>query len=87
MTYEQIVKFDNLFKNSILYGLENIDFAVDYAMKYSRGQSKDVITQFIKMYVNDVTVNMGTKGEASIKKMFEMGMEKGLIQSISMDFA
>jgi 1,4-dihydroxy-6-naphthoate synthase len=87
MTREQIVNFDKLFKNSILYGFENIDLAVDYAMKYSRGQPKHVVTQFIKMYVNDVTINMGIKGEESIKKMFEMAIEKGLIPVIQINFA
>ena len=87
MTREQILNFDKLFKNSILYGFENIDLAVDYAMKYSRGQPKHVVTQFIKMYVNDVTINMGIKGEESIKKMFEMAIKKGLIPVIQINFA
>ena len=62
LTQEQIRQFDNPFKNSILYGLKNIDAAVDFAMRYSRGQPKDVMTKFIKMYVNDITIDMGVEG-------------------------
>jgi 1,4-dihydroxy-6-naphthoate synthase len=82
MTLKQIKFFDKLFKESILYGLEHIESAVDYAMKYGRGQPRDVITRFIKMYVNDVTIDMGTIGEKSIKKMFAMANEKGLLLSV-----
>jgi 1,4-dihydroxy-6-naphthoate synthase len=87
MTLEQIKMFDKLFRESILYGLENIESAVDYAMKYGRGQPRDMITRFIKMYVNDVTIDMGTIGEKSIKKMFAMAEEKGLLSVSRLNFA
>jgi 1,4-dihydroxy-6-naphthoate synthase len=87
MTLEQIKIFDNLFKESILYGLEHIESAVDYAMKYGRGQPRDVITRFIKMYVNDVTIDMGTIGEKSIKKMFAIAEEKGFLSLSKLNFA
>jgi 1,4-dihydroxy-6-naphthoate synthase len=87
MTLEQIKMFDKLFKESILYGLEHIEPAVDYAMKYGRGQPRDVITRFIKMYVNDVTIDMGTIGEKSIKKMFAIAEEKGFLSFAKLNFA
>lgn len=87
MTLEQIKMFDKLFRESILYGLEHIESAVDYAMKYGRGQPRDMITRFIKMYVNDVTIDMGTIGEKSIKKMFAMAEEKGLLSVSRLNFA
>lgn len=87
MTLEQIKMFDNLFKESILYGLEHIESAVDYAMKYGRGQPRNVITRFIKMYVNDVTIDMGTIGEKSIKKMFAIAEEKGFLSFSKLNFA
>jgi 1,4-dihydroxy-6-naphthoate synthase len=87
MTLEQIKIFDSLFKESIIYGLEHIEPAVDYAMKYGRGHRRDVITRFIKMYVNDVTIDMGTIGEKSIKKMFAMAEEKGLLSVSELNFA
>jgi 1,4-dihydroxy-6-naphthoate synthase len=87
LTQGQIRLVDNLFKNSILYGLRNIDAAVDYAMRYSRGQPKDVMTKFIKMYVNDITIDMGLEGEKSIKKMFAMAKEKQILSIPQVNFA
>lgn len=86
MTLEQIKKFDDLFRSSILYGLDNIDEAVDYSMKYGRGAQKEVITKFIKMYVNDLTVDMGEIGKKSIEKIFLMASTNGIIKVKTVDF-
>ena len=83
MTVEEIRKFKKLFKDSILYGLKHRNDAMDYAMKYSRGQPKHVIAKFVKMYVNDKTVDMGPDGEKSIKKMLILGEERGLLPLVS----
>jgi 1,4-dihydroxy-6-naphthoate synthase len=83
MNIEEIRRFNDLFKASILYALEHRNAAVDYAMRYSRGQPKHVMMKFIKMYVNDITVDMGTDGKKAIKKMFKMGQEKGILPLIS----
>jgi 1,4-dihydroxy-6-naphthoate synthase len=74
-----IKKFDRYLQASIKYGLEHQDDALEYAMKYSRGKPKELIRKFVKMYVNDVTVEMGKKGELAIRKMFEMAIQKNLI--------
>jgi 1,4-dihydroxy-6-naphthoate synthase len=86
MTAKQIKKFDKFFRNSILYSLENIDSAVDYSMKYSRGQPKNMITKFIKMYVNNLTVDMGMNGKKSIKKMLLMAKGKGILRVDTVNF-
>lgn len=83
MTAEEIRKFKKLFKDSILYGLKHRNAAMDYAMKYSRGQPKHVMAKFVKMYVNNITVEMGPDGEKSIKKMLIMGQERGLLPLVS----
>jgi 1,4-dihydroxy-6-naphthoate synthase len=78
---ETIQKFDRYLQDSIKYGLEHLDDALEYSMQYSRGKPADLIKKFVKMYVNNVTVEMGSKGEESIKKMFEMAQKKNLIPS------
>ena len=52
-------------------------------MQYSRGQPKETITKFVKMYVNDLTVDMGKEGKRAIEKMFEMARERGIISQES----
>ncbi len=75
-----IQKFDDYLQASIQYGLEHQDEALQYAMKYSRGKPADLIKKFVKMYVNDITVEMGQAGEAAIRKMFELAVKQNLIE-------
>ncbi|HEY6587975.1 MAG TPA: MqnA/MqnD/SBP family protein [Nitrososphaeraceae archaeon] len=87
LTLEQIRRFDSLFKNSIIYGLNNIEEALDYAMKYGRSQSKDMISKFVKMYVNEITVDMGEKGKTSIERIFQLASERNIISPFQIYFA
>jgi 1,4-dihydroxy-6-naphthoate synthase len=84
---EVIHKFDQYLQESIEYALDNLDDAIDYAMQYSRGKPRDLIEKFVKMYVNQVTVNMGNSGEESIKRFFEMAKEKNLVPDFNLSIA
>ena len=82
-----IHKFDKYLQESIEYSLNNFDDAIDYAMQYNRGKPRDLIEKFVKMYVNPVTVNMGEKGEKSIKRLFEMAKESNLVPEFDLKIA
>jgi 1,4-dihydroxy-6-naphthoate synthase len=84
---DTIHKFDKFLQESIQYGLDNLDAALDYAMQYSRGKSRELIEKFVKMYVNKVTVNMGDRGEESIRKLFEMAKQKKLVPEFTLSIA
>ncbi len=84
---ENIKKFDTFLRNSIKYGLEHEQDAIDYAMEYSRGKSRQLIEKFVKMYVNDVTVDMGNPGEKSIRRLFELAAEKNLVSNFDLKIA
>ena len=76
---ETITKFDKYLQSSIEFGIEHFEDAIQYAMQYSRGKDRSLIEKFVKMYVNKVTVNMGDAGEKSIRTLFSMAKEKGLV--------
>ena len=84
---ETICKFDKHLQASIEFGLEHVDDAIDYAMKYSRGKSRELIEKFVKMYVNEITVNMGDSGEKSIRKLFDMAKEQNLVPDFEINIA
>ena len=84
---ENIKKFDTFLRDSIKYGLEHEQEAIDYAMEYSRGKSRQLIEKFVKMYVNDVTVDMGNPGEKSIRRLFELAAEKNLVSNFDLRIA
>jgi len=74
-----IIKFDKYLQESIKFGLENINDAMDYAMQYGRGKPRELIEKFVKMYVNEYTVTMGDLGEKSIRTFFDMAKKKNLV--------
>ena len=82
-----IHKFDKYLQASIEYGLKNLDDALEYAMQYSRGKPRELIEKFVKMYVNKVTINMGDKGEESIRRVFEMAKQKNLVPDFKLSIA
>jgi len=84
---ETICKFDKHLQASIEFGLEHQEDALEYAMQYSRGKPRDLIEKFVKMYVNEVTINMGDSGEVSIRKLFEMAKEKNLVPDFELSIA
>jgi 1,4-dihydroxy-6-naphthoate synthase len=79
ISIDQIRQFDNLFTKSIKYGLDNIDAALEYAMQFGRGQPKETIKKFVKMYVNNLTLDMGHEGKKALEKMFEMARERKIV--------
>jgi len=82
-----IRKFDNFLQKSIEFGLAHEDEALDYAMKFSRSKPRELIKKFVKMYVNNVTVNMGERGEQSIRKMFELAKQEKLVPEFNLHIA
>ena len=76
---QTIKQFDMYLQKSIKYALDHKDDALEYAMQYSRGKSRDLIEKFVLMYVNNVTVDMGESGEKSIRTLFDMARQKNLV--------
>ena len=81
MSIDKIKEFSNLFTKSIKYGLDNVDAALDYAMQFSRGQPKETVRKFVKMYVNNLTLDMGHEGKKALERMFEMAKAQKMLES------
>ena len=81
---QTIKQFDMYLQKSIKYGLDHRDDALEYAMQYSRGKSRELIEKFVLMYVNNVTVDMGESGEKSIRTLFDMARQKNLVHDFEL---
>ena len=79
-----INRFDLYLQKSIKFALDHKDDALEYAMQYSRGKSRELIEKFVLMYVNGVTVNMGESGEKSIRTLFDMAKQKNLVPNFEL---
>lgn len=69
-------------KESIAYGYEHQDESIPYALQWGRGISTALGTKFVKMYVSQLTIDMGEQGREALELLFAWGAEKGLIPSV-----
>lgn len=73
-------KTTRILKDSIVYGLKHRDEALQYAMKFGRGIEKDTADEFVGMYVNDFTVDMGRKGKEGLVMLQRAAVEHGILK-------
>jgi 1,4-dihydroxy-6-naphthoate synthase len=66
-------------KMSIAYAHSNEDEALDYALGFGRGIGREDGRKFVRMYVNDDTLDMGDEGVAALEKLFGLAAERGII--------
>jgi 1,4-dihydroxy-6-naphthoate synthase len=78
-------EFLDVMRASIRYAIENVEEALEYAMKYSRGEDRELIRKFTLMYVNDYTYEMPEPVIKALGKLYEMGEEKGLLNAPPLD--
>ncbi|MGE5446124.1 MAG: menaquinone biosynthesis family protein [Ignavibacteriales bacterium] len=67
-------------KGSIDYGLNHMEDALEYALKFGRGMRKDLGERFVLMYVNRYTRDMGEKGKKALEFLFKRAFQKGIIK-------
>jgi 1,4-dihydroxy-6-naphthoate synthase len=79
LTIKEIIEFDELFRSSIEYGLKNFDDALEYSMQFGRGNPKSLIERFVRMYVNDLTINMDQEGKDSIITMLQKAKSSNIL--------
>ena len=71
-----------LLKQSIQYGLENRDAALDYALGFGRGLDRSMADEFVGMYVNDWTIDLGERGRQAVTELLRRGYETGVIENL-----
>ncbi len=64
---------------SIIYARANEDIALEYALGFGRGINPADGKKFVRMYVNEDTVDMGEEGRHALEKLFSMAVERGVL--------
>ena len=76
---ELVAKTSRLLKASIEYGLAHREAALDYALQFGRGLSRQEADAFVGMYVNDWTRSYGPRGREAVQRLLDESFAKGLI--------
>ena len=67
-------------KKSIEYSLSNPDTALEFARKWGRGIDSETNEKFVRMYVNQRTIDYGEDGRKAVRMFLERGKEIGLVR-------
>ena len=67
---------------SIRYAIAHEEEAVEYALPFGRGIDRDTCRRFVRMYVNEDTVNMGEEGRRALETLYQRAYLHGLISTI-----
>ena len=67
---------------SINYARDHEEEALEYALSFGRGIDPEDGKKFVRMYVNEDTVDMGQEGRDALEKLFSMAVEKGVITEL-----
>jgi 1,4-dihydroxy-6-naphthoate synthase len=66
-------------RDSIQHGLDNREQGLEYAMQFARDLDTSLANRFVSMYVNERTLSYGADGQEAIKKLLDLGYQKGII--------
>jgi 1,4-dihydroxy-6-naphthoate synthase len=66
-------------RDSIQHALDHREEALSYAMQFARDLDPVLANRFVGMYVNERTLDFGADGREAIKKLLDMGFERGII--------
>jgi len=65
--------------DSIQHALDHREQALEYAMQFARDLDSRLANRFVSMYVNERTLDYGPDGREAIRKLLDMGYERGII--------
>ena len=66
-------------RDSIQHALDHREQALEYAMQFARDLDTSLASRFVSMYVNERTLDYGDDGRAAIRKLLDLGYERGII--------
>jgi 1,4-dihydroxy-6-naphthoate synthase len=66
-------------RDSIQHGLDHREQALEYAMQFARDLDASMANRFVSMYVNERTLDYGPDGRKAIRKLLDLGHERGII--------
>ena len=74
-----VAQTSRLLSASIEYGLAHREAALDYALQFGRGLSRQEADTFVGMYVNDWTRSYGPRGREAVQRLLDEAFTSGII--------
>jgi len=66
-------------RDSIQHALDHREESLEYAMQFARDLDPGLANRYVGMYVNERTIDYGNDGREAIRKILDMGYDRGII--------
>lgn len=73
---------NRVLKRSIKWAFEHTQEALPYIRQHAQEMEEAVMLQHISLYVNDYTLDLGTKGKEAIKQLFSTAQKQSIIPNV-----
>jgi 1,4-dihydroxy-6-naphthoate synthase len=75
---------ERIIRRSIEFANQHTDSSEDFIQQHAQEMSPTVCKQHIDLYVNDYSINLGTKGELAVNTLFEVAQAHQIIPALTM---
>ncbi|HEX6960589.1 MAG TPA: MqnA/MqnD/SBP family protein, partial [Lacipirellula sp.] len=79
---ETMREVEKILHESIRYGLDHRQEALNHALQYGRDLDRGQADKFVGMYVNDWTLDFGARGREAVRQFLAMGHERGVLPKL-----
>ena len=69
-------------RESIAYGYAHQDESIPYALRWGRGIERSLGEKFVKMYVSELTIDMGERGKEALNELYRAAHARGVIAGV-----
>jgi 1,4-dihydroxy-6-naphthoate synthase len=76
------LKVNRIIRKSLEYAYKDSFASYQFVASNANDMDSTVMNNHIKLFVNEYTLNLGSKGEEAINELFRIGCEKGVIPSL-----
>lgn len=66
-------------KRSIQHALAHREEAIAYALNYARDMGRDLADRFVGMYVNELTIDYGSRGREAVQRFLTEAADHGFV--------
>jgi 1,4-dihydroxy-6-naphthoate synthase len=84
---ESMALLTRLVRETVRYSLAHRQEALGYAMGFARGMDPRVADRFVGMWVNEMTLDCGSRGREAVQLLLDRGHDAGIIERrVAVDF-
>lgn len=76
------IEIDRAMRDSIDWAYAHEEEALDYALQFGRGLERETGRRFVKMYVSDLTRDMGDRGRLALETLYRRAHEAGVLSEV-----